>query len=48
VLAARRAEIDLRLQALQLEAATAQIWAQLNFLYPSTRPTALPATTDPR
>jgi outer membrane protein TolC len=36
VLAARRDEIDLRLQALQLEAATAQLWAQLNFLYPST------------
>lgn len=36
VLAARRDEIDLRLQALRLEAATAQLWAQLNFLYPST------------
>jgi outer membrane protein TolC len=36
VLAARRDEIDLRLQALQLEAAAAQLWAQLNFLYPST------------
>ena len=36
VLAARRDEIDLRLQALQLEAATAQLWEQLNFLYPST------------
>jgi outer membrane protein TolC len=37
VLAARRDEIDLRLQALQLEAAAAQRWAYLNFLYPSTR-----------
>jgi outer membrane protein TolC len=46
VLAARRSEIDLRLQALQLEAATAQIWARLNFLYPSTRPMPLPATAD--
>ena len=36
VLAARRDEIDLRLQALQLEAATAQLWEQLNFLFPST------------
>jgi outer membrane protein TolC len=37
VLAARRDEIDLRLQALQLEAAAAQRWAYLNFLYPSTQ-----------
>ena len=35
VLAARRAEIDVRLQALQLEADTARLWAQLNFLLPS-------------
>lgn len=32
VLASRRAEIDLRLQALQLEAETARAWARLNFL----------------
>jgi outer membrane protein TolC len=32
VLAARRAELEARLQALQLEAETARIWAQLNFL----------------
>lgn len=32
VLAARRAELDARLQALQLEAETARFWAQLNFL----------------
>lgn len=32
VLVARRAELDARLQALQLEAETARIWAQLNFL----------------
>lgn len=34
VLAARRNEIDARLQALQLEAETAGLWAQLNFLVP--------------
>jgi outer membrane protein TolC len=36
VLAARRDEIDVRLQALQLEADTARLWAQLNFLFPTT------------
>jgi outer membrane protein TolC len=35
VLAARRNEIDVRLQALQLEADTARLWAQLNFLSPT-------------
>jgi len=34
VLAARRGEIDVRLQALQLEWDTARMWAQLNFLVP--------------
>ncbi|MFZ6647801.1 TolC family protein [Undibacterium sp. TJN25] len=34
VLAVRRSEIDLRLQALQLLADTARLWAQLNFLFP--------------
>ena len=34
VLAARRSEIDVRLQALQLEADTARLWAQLHFLFP--------------
>ena len=34
VLQARRGEIDVRLQALQLEADTARVWAQLNFLTP--------------
>ena len=42
VLAARRNELDVRLQALQLEAETAKRWAQLNFLYPSGR--SMPAT----
>lgn len=35
VLAARRNDIELRLQALQLEMDTARLWAQLNFLLPS-------------
>jgi len=34
VLIARRSEIDVRLQALQLEMDTARLWAQLNFLIP--------------
>ncbi|MGJ7914786.1 TolC family protein [Massilia sp. LXY-6] len=42
VLSARRDEIDLRLQALQLEASAAQRWAYLNFLYPSTK--SMPTT----
>ena len=32
VLAARRGELDAKLQALQLESETARLWAQLNFL----------------
>lgn len=35
VLAARRNAIDVRLQALQLEADSARLWAQLNFLFPT-------------
>lgn len=35
VLAARRGELDVRLSGLQLEADTARLWAQLNFLFPS-------------
>jgi outer membrane protein TolC len=42
VLAARRNELDTRLQALQLESETAKRWAQLNFLYPSGR--SMPAS----
>ena len=34
VLTARRNELDVRLQALQLEVDTAHLWAQLNFLFP--------------
>jgi outer membrane protein TolC len=44
VLAARRNELDVRLQALQIEADTAKRWAQLNFLYPSGR--GMPASTN--
>lgn len=35
VLAARRNVIDTRLQSLQLEAETARLWAQLNYLFPT-------------
>ena len=35
VLMARRSEIDVRLQALQLDMETARLWAQLNFLSPA-------------
>ncbi|MEO5510776.1 MAG: TolC family protein [Longimicrobiales bacterium] len=38
VLAARRSEIDVRLQALQLAADTARTWAQINFLLPGVVP----------
>lgn len=34
VLGARRGEIDVRLQALELEQETDRLWAQLNFLFP--------------
>ena len=34
VLIARRSEIDVRMQALQLDQETARLWAQLNFLFP--------------
>ncbi|WP_156895533.1 TolC family protein [Massilia putida] len=39
VLAARRNQLEVHLQALQLEASTARLWAQLNFLYPSSQQT---------
>jgi outer membrane protein TolC len=42
-LAARRNELDVRLQALQLEADTAKLWAQLNFLYPTSMAMLSPA-----
>ncbi|MQA18447.1 TolC family protein [Rugamonas rivuli] len=34
VLATRRGEVELRLQALEVELDTARLWAQLNFLFP--------------
>jgi outer membrane protein TolC len=40
VLLARRGEIDVRLQSLQLEMDTARLWAQLNFLFPEGDPTS--------
>jgi outer membrane protein TolC len=40
VLAARRAESEVRMQALQLELEIARLWAQLNFLYPEENPSA--------
>jgi outer membrane protein TolC len=38
VLAARRNELDVRLQALQLDADTAKLWAQLNFMAAASHP----------
>jgi outer membrane protein TolC len=35
VLGARRGEIEARIQALQLQADTARLWAKLNFLFPT-------------
>lgn len=43
VLAARRNETDVRLQALQLQADTARLWAQLNFLLPADVQATYPA-----
>jgi outer membrane protein TolC len=38
VLAARRGEIDVRLQAIQLDADTAKLWVQLNFMAAASQP----------
>lgn len=43
VLAARRSEIDVRLQALQLQMDTARLWARLNFLLPTAAAATEPA-----
>lgn len=40
VLGARSAELDARLQALQIEGDTARLWARLNFLFPPGQPLA--------
>ncbi len=37
LLAARRNETDVRLQALELQAESARLWAQLNFIFPMTQ-----------
>ncbi len=50
LLLARRNEIDVRMQAVQLQMDTARMWAQLNFLFPEgsgTTHTSLPSTTTP-
>lgn len=43
LLLARRNEIDVRMQAVQLEMETARLWAQLNFLFPDNVGTAQPS-----
>jgi outer membrane protein TolC len=51
VLLARRNEIDVRIQALQLEMDTARLWAQLNFLVPdadAAPPAVASPTKDPQ
>jgi len=50
VLMSRRNEIDIRLQALQLQMDTARLWAQLNFLEPegTAEPSAAMHTKDPQ
>jgi outer membrane protein TolC len=47
LLLARRGEIDLRLQSLQLEMETARLWAQLNFLFPDDADSRHAATLPP-
>lgn len=47
VLAARRNEIDVRIQALQLAADTARVWAQINFLFPTDATAAHSAVITP-
>jgi outer membrane protein TolC len=49
LLLARRNEIDVRMQAVQLEMETARLWAQLNFLFPEgvgTTPSSAPSTAN--
>ncbi len=44
LLAARRGEIDVKLQALQLQADGARLWAQLTFVVPQLRPSTNPSS----
>jgi outer membrane protein TolC len=48
VLLARRAELDVRMQGLQLEADSARLWAQLNFLVPADEMAGHPTMNRPR
>ena len=48
VLISRRNEVDVRLQALQLEADTARLWAQLSFLMPVNDPMGVPTSRQPK
>jgi outer membrane protein TolC len=48
VLAARRDEIDTRLQALTVEQETARLWAQLNYLTPNADTESVPANMEPK
>lgn len=48
VLAARRNEIDVRIQSLQLETDTDRLWAQINFLFPADQIAAHAATATNR
>ncbi len=45
-LGARRDEIEIRMQALQLELETDRLWAQLNFLYPANEIVARPVNKE--
>ncbi|MEO8136697.1 MAG: TolC family protein [Betaproteobacteria bacterium] len=47
VLAGRRNEIDVRIQALQLAADIARVWAQINFLVPNSAPGSHPVGGTP-
>ncbi|MRW88408.1 heavy metal resistance protein CzcC [Duganella sp. FT80W] len=46
VLAARRGEVEIHLQALEVELDTARVWAQLNFLFPEGGTAQHSATTN--
>jgi outer membrane protein TolC len=48
VLVARRGEIDVRMQSLQLQSEAARLWAQLNYLVPADHASVDPAPNRPR